>query len=84
MTDDEAVARMRARWSHPPLDRRDVEERIAIRFLDGPAPDVVVLGPHPNACRLFVRLRHDGTYASRYVHTVADVDATLDRLLEVA
>ena len=78
MTVEDAIAWMRARWTHEPLDRRDVEERLAVRLLDGPAREVRVLATPP-ACRIFVR-RGDG-WCSRYVHTVADVDDAFDWVL---
>lgn len=86
MTVDEALAAMRARWSHPPLDRRDVEERVAVRLLDVPDLEVVVLGPQPHcpACRIFVRRRHDGSHVSRFVHSLADVEVVLPALVEAA
>lgn len=75
---EEALARMRARWSHPPVDRADIEERLAVRLIEAPAAEVLVLGPWPPlpACRLFVR--HPKGWRSRYVHAVAEVDAALD------
>ncbi len=73
-----AIARMRARWTHPPVDRRDVEERLAVRLVDGAARECVVVETPP-VCRLFVRAPKGWT--SAYVHDVADVDAKLDELV---
>ena len=87
MTVDEALARMRSRWDHAPIDRHDVEERVALRLVDALALEVRVLGPQPPACpacRIFFRVRHDGSHVSRYVHSLGDVDAVLADLLEVA
>jgi hypothetical protein len=78
VTTDEAIVRCRARWTHPPLDRRDVEERIALRLRDHESPPelrVVAIAP---ACRIFVESR-DG-WRSRYVHTIGEVDSVLDEL----
>lgn len=72
----DAIARLRAKWSHDPLDRRDVEERLAVR-LDPERETVVVEAPP--ACRIFVR-RGEG-WRSAYVHRLADVDAVLDGIL---
>lgn len=88
MTPDEALAVLRARWSQPPLDRRDVEERIALRLRDQEGPEVLVLEmaiPTSAGCarsvapRLFVASASG--WRSRYVHTIADVDHALDALL---
>lgn len=88
MTVDEALEAMRARWTHPALDPRDVEEWIAVRF-DGPsaAPTTAVLRTD-NACRLFVLARPGAEWGaasrwcSRYVHAVGEVDEALDWILE--
>lgn len=74
----EALERFRARWAHPPVDRADIEERVALRLIEVPEVEAVVLGPwppHVPACRLFVR-RGDG-WRSRYVHSTAEVDEAL-------
>jgi hypothetical protein len=78
---DDALARFRARWAHPPLDRRDVEERLAVRLLELPDVEVLVVATPP-ACRLFVR-RGEG-WRSRYVHRVDEVDRALDALRSAA
>jgi hypothetical protein len=91
MTPLEAIASFRGRWSHAPLDRRDVEERVALRF-EGGGPEVRVLEAR-GACRVFVRageLEADdlpegeeskgsalGRWLSRYVHDVRSVDVVL-------
>jgi hypothetical protein len=82
-----AIARVRARWAHAPLDPRDVEERVAVRIVDRDIkPENVILEDH-GACRIFVRRRaraewppRPGDWRSCYVHSVSDVDAALDRL----
>lgn len=87
MTDAEACAVVRARWTHPPLDVRDVEERLALRMVDlEPSPEVLVL-PALHACRVFVRsgdvdAKGRRRWCSRYVHAIADVDEVLDALLD--
>lgn len=83
MTELEAIAACRARWTHAPLDPRDVEERIALRLVERDVtPQIRVLATPP-ACRIFVvRSEGRGGSRSRYVHTIGEVDATLDRLLE--
>lgn len=78
MTDEEAIAAFRAKWAHPPLDPRDVEERLALRLRDAAGPEVQVLECSP-AVRLFVRA--GAGWVSRYVHHVAEVDDMLDFLL---
>jgi hypothetical protein len=84
-TVDAALERFRARFDHPPIDPRDVEERIAARFgLAAPATILVVAIEHPPACRIFVfhgRIPQPWSWRSAYVHAIADVDAILDRLL---
>lgn len=74
----EALARQRAKWAHPPVDKADVEERLALRLIDHPELEVRVTGPYRGcpACRVFVR--HPRGWRSRYVHSVAEVDAALE------
>lgn len=72
-----ALARMRARWAHPPVDLADIEERVAVRL--GPdGPEARVLRTR-NAARLFVRGPAGWSY--RYVHGPDDVDPALDWIL---
>lgn len=78
-----AIATVRARWTHAPLDPRDVEERVAIRAEEGePVYRVIATPP---ACRIF-RMTKAATeerraeWVSRYVHAVGDVDGVLDEL----
>ena len=85
MTHEEALARIRARWSHPPLDPRDVEERVALRYRDAAAPPRVAVVACRPACRLFVLLHDDEDirrreWTSAYVHRTADVDQVLHML----
>jgi hypothetical protein len=77
MSEDEALAIFRARWNHPALDPRDVEERVALRLVDEAEPRDVVVIATPPACRLFVR--REG-WRSKYVHAPRDIDAALDEL----
>ena len=79
MTPAEAIRRCRERWASPPVDPRDVEERIALRFRDAETPPETLVIAHDHAPRLFVR--HGDGWRSAYVHATADVDATLDRLV---
>jgi hypothetical protein len=89
VTEEEAIARVRARWAHPPLDVRDVEERVALRLVDAHRPPEVLVRAAPPACRLFVRQRdasgsgwppRPGDWRSKYVHALRDVDRVLDDL----
>lgn len=90
MTEEEAIAIMRARWSHPALDLRAVEERVAIRF-EHRDTEVRVLEARP-ACRVFIldgeltprggRSGVSGRWCSRYVHTLEDLDATITEIEE--
>lgn len=80
MTEEEALARCRARWSRPPPARVDVEERIATRFADTSSPPEVLILTCARSCRLFLR-KPDGGWVSRYVHDAAEVDVVLDWLL---
>lgn len=89
MSFEEAVACFRARWSHPPIDRRDVEERVAVHLVDRDVTPQIVVLACPPACRLFVlhaprTAETPEVWRSRYVHSVYDVDALLVRLLEGA
>lgn len=78
MTDvDAAIAAVRARWQHAPLDAHDVLERVAVR-LDGAAEHYSVLA-HQGAVRLFRKLP-SGVSTSVYVHALAGVDAAIDTL----
>lgn len=63
MSPEEALVRIRTRWSRPAPDRFDVEERAAIRLEDDPDREVLVLelssrvvGSH---LRLFVRVHEE-------------------------
>ncbi len=79
MTVDDALAAVRARWSHGPVDRHDLEERLAVRLRESPSVEAQLLGPWPPyvpACRLFVR--HGERFRSRYVHAANELDAALD------
>lgn len=84
MTFDDACAALRGRWSHPPLDRRDIEERVALRLREEEAQVLVLETPMPTtvAVRLFV-MSPKG-WRSRYVHAAADVDQVLGELLALA
>jgi hypothetical protein len=82
VTEDEAIARIRARWDHAPLDRRDVEERVALRIVDRDVKPETVILENFTACLLFVR-RGPEDWRKRYVHSIYDVDGALD-LLEAA
>lgn len=68
MTDLEASERVRARWTHPPIDLDDVEERIAVRLADRPELEARVVRALAS-CRVFVRRRGRAPVAwcSRYV-----------------
>jgi hypothetical protein len=79
VTSEEALASFRDRWAHPPLDVRDVEERIALRYQDDATPPRITAVAQPPAVRIF-REHADGKHHSTYVHRVADVDAALDRI----
>jgi hypothetical protein len=85
VTVEDALERFRVRFDHPPVDPREVEERIAVRFeLGAPATILVVAIDHPPACRIFVlrgRIPQLWSWRSAYVHAIADIDAILDRLL---
>lgn len=84
MTVEEAIARFRARWDHPPIDPADVEERIALRV--GLDRNVVVV-PSAPAVRLFIvvsKIPEALRYRSVYLHSIADVDAALDALFSPA
>lgn len=81
VTSEEAIARMRARWNHAPLDPHDVYERIAIRFEHHDAWPPFYVSPCPPACRLFIV--HAGGWLSRYVHNMRDVDETIDWMKKV-
>lgn len=86
---DEALARCRARWTHPPLDRRDVEERVALRYRDAAAPPLVTVLATPPACRIFRLLQDDEEprrrrWTSCYVHRLEEVDQVLGLLEERA
>lgn len=83
MTFEEALAQFRTRWSHPPVDPRDVLERVAIRYDGGGVLFSVHAMDH--VCRFF---RADGfdengkptAQKSAYVHSTADVDRVIDAL----
>lgn len=81
MTVEEAIARFRARWAHPPVDPRDVEERVAVR-LDycGPETEARVIA-FPPAVRVFISRSPGAPWRSAYVHDLGDVDAVVDALL---
>ncbi|AKF06062.1 hypothetical protein [Sandaracinus amylolyticus] len=76
---ERACASVRARWDHPPLDARDVAERVAARLGDA-GLEMLVL-PHRCACRIFLRASESAKWVSRYVHALGDVDGVLDHLL---
>jgi hypothetical protein len=76
MTPEEAIACMRARWAHAPLDPLDVYERIAIRFEHHAAWPPFYVMPRSPACRLFIA--HAGGWLSCYVHSMYDVDEAID------
>jgi hypothetical protein len=93
MTVDEAIASMRQRWAHEPLDLADVRERIAVCCEDCSHAHAFVVAITPTEVRLFVEvpkqfvLGGDGTvpmlrraHRSGYVHTLADVDRVLTRI----
>jgi hypothetical protein len=82
MTFDEAIAAFRARWAHAPVDRRDVEERVALRLLDRDPPPTVVVLSCLGACRVFAF--NGKAWRSRYVHELRDVDALVDDLVRFA
>lgn len=88
MIDEAAIhaarAAVRAHWSLPPLDRRDVEERVAVRLQGHEGTEVRVLQhavatTTATATRLFVAVPNG--WRSRYVHELADVDRVLAELL---
>lgn len=79
---EEAIARCRARWSHPPIDVVDVEERVAVR-LDAGEDRLVRVLAFPPAVRIFVE-HAGGRWRSAYVHHLEEVDAVLERLLRPA
>lgn len=79
MTADEAIAVVHARWSGPPLDARDVEERLAVREHERVGPTRFLVLPCAPAVRLFVRGgRHEWT--SAYLHELGEIARLLDRL----
>ncbi|MEQ8721061.1 MAG: hypothetical protein RID81_07275 [Sandaracinaceae bacterium] len=96
MTSEEAIARARARWAEAQPDPLDVEERIAIRYEDGPAPSVRVLEVGggvegaPRAVRIFretgraEKATGNPATVSAYVRRWDDTDAVLDRLAVAA
>lgn len=82
MTELDAIAAAARRWSHSPVDHRDVEERLALRL--GPEHAVVLVAAPP-VVRLFVAAALDDAgeptrWRSAYVHSTHQVDAVLDRL----
>lgn len=79
MTPEEAIARMRARWTHAPIDVVDVEERLALRLADRPELEARMVLAR-DACRVFVR-RVGAEWRSRYVHAVEEVDAAIGWIL---
>lgn len=81
MSPEEAIAKSRARWAQPPLDVRDVEERIALRYQDDATPPKITAVAQPPAVRIF-REHANGKHHSTYVYSVADVDAALDRIAQ--
>lgn len=93
----DAIEQMRERWTHAPLARADIEERIALRLVDREVAPEVLVHSTPPACRLFVYAcprrpsgrrprprRASREYVSAYVHGVDEVDGVLDRLFERA
>lgn len=81
MTPEEAIARCRARWTHPPIAVVDVEERVALRLADEDPEAVAVVLPCAPAVRVFVQMREGGPWRSAYVHDLASVDAIVGTLL---
>jgi len=51
-----------------------------MRFADVSSPPELHIATCPRSCRLFLR-RPDGSWVSRYVHAIADVDVVVDWLL---
>lgn len=82
MTELEAIASTRARWAHPPIDLRDVEERVACRLAERPELEAAVV-PVLASCRLFVRRRGRAlvVWCSRYVHAPGEVDVAIGWIL---
>lgn len=82
MTELEAIASMRARWTHPPIDLLDVEERVAVRLAERPELEAAVV-PALSSCRLFVRRRGRAlvVWCSRYVHAPGEVDDAIGWIL---
>ena len=94
MTSEEALDEFRARWTHPSVDVRDVEERIAIR---GAEAETRVLPGPLGAARVFVRGGPSVTksgkpkdrfgeplfeWCSAYIHHPDETDGVLSRLLK--
>lgn len=85
VTIDEALRRVRARWSHDPLDPIDVAERVALRLRD--AEDIehrVSAVPAGTTVAARVFLRFPKGWASGYVHTLREVDDVIGRLIAKA
>lgn len=76
MTPEEAIAAVRNRWARPPLDPRDVLERVAVRF-EGACAEWST-AQHLRAVRLFRQVT--GRHVSRYVHELDEVDSAIDAL----
>ena len=79
---DDALDAFRHRWTHPPVDLRDVEERAAVRLEDEAGAEVRVLAAPLGAARLFIR-RADA-WRSRYLHHPDETDRVLTTLGETS
>lgn len=92
MTVGEALEVFRARWAGPGPDRRDVEERAALRLRDS-SREFLVMDTGTERDRLFVRIGEDDRvkwgergkapkltrgWHSGYVHRLEDVDRIFD------
>jgi hypothetical protein len=79
-TPEEAIERMKKRWSQPPLDfdvvHEDVGERVAIMYEHlEEVPEYRILQLE-NQCRIF--RRKGDKWRSAYVHTYEDVQRVIE------
>ena len=77
----QALSRYSERWNHPPVDPRDVAERLAIRYEDRDSPPFRVVRVDGRV-RLF--LAAGERWVSAYVHDPMETDAIADRLTALA